>query len=70
MRLTYDPPGADHPVAVAGQSERSQHQNRAQAWSMLRPDSIELELTEREAQTDAMNATKTDIGWRTRLDWG
>ena len=62
VRLTYAPPGAE-PVAVACQSERSQHQNRAQAWSMLRARLYELELQRREAQTDAMNATKTDIGW-------
>ncbi len=62
VRLTYAPPGAE-PVAVACQSERSQHQNRAQAWSMLRARLYELELQKREAQTDAMNATKTDIGW-------
>jgi len=62
VRLTYAPPGAE-PVAVACQSERSQHQNRAQAWSMLRARLYELELQRREAQTDAMNATKSDIGW-------
>jgi peptide chain release factor 2 len=62
VRLTYQPPGAE-PVAVACQSERSQHQNRAQAWSMLRARLYEIELQRREAHADAMNATKTDIGW-------
>jgi peptide chain release factor 2 len=62
VRLTYQPPGAE-PVAVACQSERSQHQNRAQAFAMLRARLYELELQKREAATDAMNATKTDIGW-------
>jgi peptide chain release factor 2 len=62
VRLTYQPPGAD-PVVVACQSERSQHQNRAHAMAMLRARLYELELQKREEQVDAMNATKTDIGW-------
>jgi peptide chain release factor 2 len=62
VRLTYQPPG-EEPVAVACQSERSQHQNRAQAWAMLRARLYEIELQKREAQADALNATKTDIGW-------
>ena len=45
------------------QSERSQHQNRAHAFAMLRARLYEAELQRREAVTDAMNATKTDIGW-------
>jgi peptide chain release factor 2 len=59
VRLTHIPTG----IAVAVQSERSQHQNRAQAWSMLRARLYELELQKREAAADALNATKTDIGW-------
>jgi peptide chain release factor 2 len=62
VRLTYQPPGAD-PVAVACQSERSQHQNRAHAMAMLKARLYEIELQKQEAATDAMNATKTDIGW-------
>jgi peptide chain release factor 2 len=59
VRLTHIPTG----IAVACQSERSQHQNRAQAWTMLRARLYELELAKREAAIDAMNAQKTDIGW-------
>jgi peptide chain release factor 2 len=62
VRLTYAPPGSE-PVVVACQSERSQHQNRASAFSMLRARLYELELQKREAMTEAMNAAKTDIGW-------
>ncbi len=62
VRMTYQPPGSE-PVVVACQSERSQHQNRAKATAMLKARLYENELTRREAQTDAMNATKTDIGW-------
>jgi peptide chain release factor 2 len=59
VRLTHLPTG----IAVAVQSERSQHQNRAQAWSMLRAKLYEMELKKREAAADALNATKTDIGF-------
>ncbi|HLY46277.1 MAG TPA: peptide chain release factor-like protein, partial [Stellaceae bacterium] len=59
VRLTHLPTG----VVVACQSERSQHQNRAHAFAMLRARLYERELQKREAAVDAMNATKTDIGW-------
>jgi len=62
VRMTYTFPGED-PVVVAVQSERSQHQNRAKATAMLKARLYEIELKKREAVTDAMNATKTDIGW-------
>jgi peptide chain release factor 2 len=63
VRMTYLPPGIETPVVVACQSERSQHQNRAKAMAMLKARLYELELKRREAAVDAMNATKTDIGW-------
>jgi peptide chain release factor 2 len=62
VRMTYTLPGED-PVVVACQSERSQHQNRAKATAMLKARLYEIELKRREAVTEAMNATKTDIGW-------
>jgi peptide chain release factor 2 len=62
IRLTYTLPGSE-PVVVACQSERSQHQNRAKATAMLKARLYEIELQKREAVVDAMNATKTDIGW-------
>ena len=63
VRMTYQPPDFEQPVVVACQSERSQHQNRAMAMAMLKARLYEIELAKREAVTDAMNATKTDIGW-------
>jgi peptide chain release factor 2 len=62
VRLTYTLPGSE-PVVVACQSERSQHQNRHHAMAMLKARLYDIELKRREAVVDAMNATKTDIGW-------
>jgi peptide chain release factor 2 len=59
IRITHLP----STIVVQCQSERSQHQNRAHAFAMLRARLYEAELQKREAVTDAMNATKTDIGW-------
>ncbi len=63
VRMTYAPPGVEEPVVVACQSERSQHQNRAKAMAMLKARLYEIELQRREAAVEAMNATKTEIGW-------
>jgi peptide chain release factor 2 len=59
VRLTHNPTG----IAVACQNERSQHQNREQAWKMLRARLYELELQKREAAAAEVEANKADIGW-------
>ncbi|MCG2839782.1 peptide chain release factor 2 [Sandaracinobacter sp. RS1-74] len=59
VRITHLPSG----IVVACQTERSQHKNRATAWKMLRARLYEAELQKREAEANAVNATKTDIGW-------
>ncbi|HEY5006811.1 MAG TPA: peptide chain release factor-like protein, partial [Caulobacteraceae bacterium] len=59
VRLTHIPTG----VAVACQAGRSQHQNREEAWKMLRARLYELELQKREAAAQAIEDQKTDIGW-------
>ncbi|TXG85591.1 MAG: peptide chain release factor 2 [Sphingomonadales bacterium] len=59
VRITHMPTG----IVVACQNERSQHKNRATAMKMLKARLYEQELQKREAEANAVNATKTDIGW-------
>jgi peptide chain release factor 2 len=59
VRITHIPTG----VVAAVQSERSQHQNRANAMALLKAKLYELEMQKREEQAAADHGEKTDIGW-------
>ncbi|MCT6871187.1 MAG: peptide chain release factor 2 [Bartonella sp.] len=59
VRITHIKTG----IVVQCQAERSQHKNRATAWSMLRARLYEEELKKREDEANALEASKTDIGW-------
>ncbi|WP_308389967.1 peptide chain release factor 2 [Acidithiobacillus sp. AMEEHan] len=59
VRITHVPTG----IVVACQTDRSQHKNRAEAMRMLRSKLYEMELKKREAEKQALEESKSDIGW-------
>ena len=59
IRITHEPPG----IVVQCQAERSQHKNRAVAMNMLKARLYEAKLQKREAEKQAIEDKKTDIGW-------
>jgi peptide chain release factor 2 len=63
VRITHVPSG----VVVACQTERSQHANRDRAMKMLKAKLYEREVQKRNAEKDALEATKSDIGWGSQI---
>jgi len=63
VRLTHLPTK----IVVACQQERSQHKNRATAMKMLRAALYQHALELRAKEREALEATKTDIGWGSQI---
>lgn len=63
IRITHVPTG----VVVQCQSERSQHANRDKAMKMLRAKLYEQEMLKRNAEKQAMEDSKADIGWGSQI---
>ncbi len=63
VRITHVPSG----IVVACQTERSQHANRDRAMKMLAAKLYELEVQKRNAEKDALEASKSDIGWGSQI---
>lgn len=63
IRITHIPTG----IVVQCQSDRSQHKNRAQAMSQLKSKLYELEMSKRNAEKQALEDTKSDIGWGSQI---
>ena len=59
VRMTHMPSG----IVVQCQNDRSQHRNRAEAMAMLKSKLYELELRKRNEEKQALEDSKTDIGW-------
>ncbi len=63
VRITHIPTN----TVVACQTGRSQHQNRDTAMKMLAARLYELEIQKRNVERDAVEATKSDIGWGSQI---
>jgi len=63
VRITHSPTN----TVVACQTGRSQHANRDTAMKMLAAKLYELEVQKRNAEKDALEATKSDIGWGSQI---
>ncbi|HEU4814216.1 MAG TPA: peptide chain release factor 2 [Xanthomonadaceae bacterium] len=63
VRITHIPTN----TVVACQTGRSQHQNRDTAMKMLAAKLYELEVQKRNTEKDALEATKSDIGWGSQI---
>ena len=63
VRLTHHPSG----VVVQCQTERSQHQNKDNAMKLLRARLYEMEVLKRNAEKQAMEDSKADIGWGSQI---
>jgi peptide chain release factor 2 len=63
VRLTHNPSG----IVVQCQNERSQHKNRDQAMKLLRARLYEQEMLKRNAEQQALEESKADIGWGSQI---
>ena len=62
MRITHIPTGI-----VVTSSEKSQHQNRANAMAALKSRLYQMELDRRNSEINAQHAAKGDAGWGNQI---
>ena len=63
MRITHVPTN----TVVQCQNDRSQHKNKDQAMKQLRAKLYELEIMKQNAEKQALEETKSDIGWGSQI---
>jgi peptide chain release factor 2 len=63
VRITHHPSG----IVVQCQNDRSQHKNKATAMKQLKAKLYELEMQKRRADQQAVEDTKSDIGWGSQI---
>ena len=63
VRMTHGPSG----IVVQCQSDRSQHKNRDTAMKQLKAKLYELEMRKRSESAQALEDTKSDIGWGSQI---
>jgi peptide chain release factor 2 len=63
VRITHNPTN----IVVQCQNDRSQHKNKDQAMKQLKAKLYELEMQKRSAEQQALEETKSDIGWGSQI---
>ncbi|KTD25002.1 Protein chain release factor B [Legionella lansingensis] len=63
VRITHMPTG----IVVQCQTDRSQHKNKDQAMKQLRAKLYEMEIQKKNAAQQALEASKSDIGWGSQI---
>lgn len=63
VRITHVPSG----IVVQCQNQRSQHQNKDKAMQQLKAKLYEMEMQKRTAESQAMEDSKSDIGWGSQI---
>jgi len=63
VRITHLPTN----TVTQCQNDRSQHKNKDQAMKQLKAKLYELEMQKRRATQDALEDTKSDIGWGSQI---
>lgn len=63
VRITHMPSG----IVVQCQNDRSQHKNKDQAMKQLRAKLYEMEMQKKNEEQQALEATKSDIGWGSQI---
>ena len=63
VRITHEPTG----IVVQCQNDRSQHKNKATAMKQLKSKLYELEIQKRRSDQQAVEDTKSDIGWGSQI---
>ena len=63
VRITHLPTN----IVVQSQNSRSQHENRSTCMKQLRAKLYELELSKRSASAQAIEDSKSDIGWGNQI---
>lgn len=63
VRITHEPSG----IVVQCQNQRSQHQNKDKAMQQLKAKLYELEMQKRSADAQALEESKSDIGWGSQI---
>lgn len=63
VRITHEPTG----IVVQCQNDRSQHKNKDQAMKQLKAKIYEFELQKQNAEKQALEDSKSDIGWGSQI---